>query len=290
MNETNRQPNRAHHQLNRLSWNAGTKAHNSHKGDQARFFRDGGCTLFPEEKALLGDLAGKSLLHLQCNSGQDSLSIARHLGADVTGVDISDEAVRFARRLSRESGIPAEFVRADIYDFFVESDREFGCAFASYGALCWLSDLEAWGRGVAGMLAPGGRFVLVDFHPAFAIVDEDWRIRHAYMGGVATEFESGVGDYVALTGSAAETDSLDPGIQDFVNPHPGVEYQWGLAEAVMALVGAGLELRQLAEYSHCNGFKPMADMRDLGGRRYGMPATLPGQFPLMFSLVAERPA
>lgn len=86
------------HEANRLSWNAATVAHNSHKGDQAAFFRRGGSTLFPEELDLLGDIAGLSLLHLQCNSGQDSLSLAQ-LGADVTGVDISDEAIAFARRL-----------------------------------------------------------------------------------------------------------------------------------------------------------------------------------------------
>ena len=30
------------HEANRLSWNAATVAHNSHKGDQAAFFRAGG--------------------------------------------------------------------------------------------------------------------------------------------------------------------------------------------------------------------------------------------------------
>ena len=90
------------HEANRLSWNAATVAHNSHKGDQAAFFRKGGSTLFPEEARLLGDVKGLSVLHLQCNAGQDSLSIAR-LGAEVTGVDISDEAVDFATRLSQQS-------------------------------------------------------------------------------------------------------------------------------------------------------------------------------------------
>ena len=65
-------PNKAHHEINRLSWNEGTKAHNSHKGDQATFFRNGGNTLYPEETRLLGDIKGKTLVHLQCNSGQDT--------------------------------------------------------------------------------------------------------------------------------------------------------------------------------------------------------------------------
>ena len=282
-------PNREHHQINRRSWNEGTKAHNSHKGDQAAFFRAGGNTLFAEETRLLGDVAGKTLLHLQCNSGQDTLSIANHLGARVTGVDISDEAIRFARELSRESGIDAKFLRADIYDFFEANREQFDVAFASYGALCWLSDLEAWGRGVSSCLRSGGRFVLIDFHPVFAIFDEGWNLRHDYMGGKVYEFESGVGDYVAMTGAAAETDELLPGIENFVNPYPGVEYQWGLAEIVTALLDAELRLLDMREYDVSNGFKPMDDMRELGKRRYGMPEHLPQAIPLMFSIVAGKP-
>lgn len=281
-------PNRTHHEINRLSWNAGTKAHNSHKGDQAAFFRAGGNTLFSEEMALLGDVSGKRLLHLQCNCGQDTLSLAGHLGAHCTGVDISDEAIRFARQLSCDTGIAADFLRADIYDYFDQNKLQYDAVFSSYGVLCWLSDLAAWGRGIANCLRPGGSFVLVDFHPAFAIFDEQWRLRHDFMGGVVHEFDSGVGDYVALTGSAAETNQLQPGVVDFVNPYPGVEYQWGTAEVVMALVDAGLTLAHLREYDYCNGFKPMPDMRELGGRRYAMPAHLPQRIPLMLSVVAEK--
>jgi len=281
--------NKAHHEMNRLAWNAGTKAHNSHKGDQAAFFRAGGDTLFAEEKKLLGDIAGQSLLHLQCNAGQDSLSIARHLGATVTGVDISDEAIRFARQLALASGIAAHFIRADIYDFFESNQERYDIAFSSYGVLCWLSDLRGWGRGIASCLKRGGRFVLVDFHPAFAMFDEEWRLRYAYMGGLCYEFEAGVGDYVAYSGAAAEIEQLEPGIRDFKNPYPGVEYQWGLAEVLMSLLAAGLTLRHFAEYDYCNGFRPFPNMRELGGRRYASAAGFPRQIPLMFSLVLERP-
>lgn len=280
-------PNKTYHEINRRSWNEGVKAHNSHKGDQAAFFRAGGNTLFPEERSLLGDIAGQTLLHLQCNCGQDSLSIARHLGAIVTGVDISDEAIRFARRLSRDCGIEAKFHRSDVYEYFTRTSERVDTVFSSYGALCWLSDLAAWGRGIAACLKPGGRFILVDFHPAFAMFDPAWRLSHDYMGGAPNEFESGVGDYVALTGAAAEIDCLLPGVRDFHNPYPGVEFQWGIADVVSALLDAGLRLSDLAEYNYCNGFKPMSDMIDMGGRRYAMPAHLPQRFPLMFSLTAE---
>src|SRR5215471_9001220 len=104
------QSERTLREANRRSWNAATRAHNSHKGDQARYFREGGSTLRPEELGLLGEVVGLRVLHLLCNSGQDTLSIAR-LGAEVTGVDISDEAIDFATRLAADVGIAATFQR-----------------------------------------------------------------------------------------------------------------------------------------------------------------------------------
>ena len=63
------------HEDNRLSWNEATIAHNSHKGDQAAFFRNGGNKLYDEEKDLLGDIHGLTVVHLQCNAGQDTLTV-----------------------------------------------------------------------------------------------------------------------------------------------------------------------------------------------------------------------
>jgi 2-polyprenyl-3-methyl-5-hydroxy-6-metoxy-1,4-benzoquinol methylase len=128
------------HEENRRSRNEVTRAHNSHKGDQAAFFRNGGTTLHPEERELLGDIRGRSVVHLQCNAGQDTLSLAR-LGATVTGVDISDTSIDFARALSQETGITATFVRSDLYDWLEETAKgstRFDRTFCSYGALCWL--------------------------------------------------------------------------------------------------------------------------------------------------------
>jgi SAM-dependent methyltransferase len=281
-------PNKAHHEINRLSWNEGTKAHNSHKGDQTKFFRNGGDTLFQEEIQLLGDIKDKTLVHLQCNSGQDSLSIVNHLGAKVTGVDISDEAINFAKQLSQDSGILAEFVRDDVYDWLEKNNTQYDVAFSSYGTIMWLSDLKAWGQGIAKSLKSGGRFILVEFHPAFMMLEDGWVLHYDYMGGTHVEFDEGIGDYIALTGSAAEIDELEEGVKDFANPHPGVEYQWGIADIVMALVSAGLTLTAVQEYNYSNGFKMLPDMRDLGNRQYAMPEDKPQNFPLMLSIIAEK--
>ena len=278
------------HEANRLSWNAATAAHNSHKGDQAAFLRAGGSTLFPEELELLGELRGRTLLHLQCNSGQDTLSLAR-LGAVATGVDISDEAIGFARWLAAESGIPATFERADVYDWLEEAGRAGRCfdqVFASYGVICWLSDLRAWARGIAGVLAPGGRFVLVEFHPVVAMFDEELRPAYPYSGGEPVVWEPGVGDYVARSGEGLlHGATYREGVVDFRNPHRSHEFNWGVGEVVSALLEAGLALEALREYPYSNGCVFWPGMRRAPGRRMLLPEGVP-EFPLMFGVAARK--
>ncbi len=278
------------HEANRRSWNAATVAHNSHKGDQAAFLRAGGSTLFPEETELLGDLRGRSLLHLQCNAGQDTLSLARR-GARCTGVDISDEAVAFARRLSAESGIQAHFERADVYDWLRDArgqGRRYDVAFASYGVLAWLSDLRAWARGVADALAPGGRLVLVEFHPVLGMFDTDRSLRYPHSsGGEPLPTAEGIGDYVAESADGLVPGGSAGGVEGFRNPHPTYEFTWGLGDVVQATVDAGLRIDVLREWPYANGWKPFDEMAPEPGRRWRLPDGVPA-LPLMFGLVASK--
>jgi SAM-dependent methyltransferase len=283
-------PRKELHEDNRIAWNAATVAHNSHKVDQARFLREGGTTLFPEELELLGDIEGHTLVHLQCNAGQDSLCLAR-LGATVTGVDISDEAIAFARRLAIDSGIPATFVRADVYDWLAAAERRperYDVVFSSYGSLVWLSDIRAWGSGVAAVLKPGGRAVLVEFHPFAMVFDWDWSHKVPYFAdGLPVTYEHGIGDYVALSGGALAPSGYVEGVTDFVNPHRGHEFQWGIGEVATALLDAGLAVTTLREYPYMNAAKLFDRMRELPGKRMVPPEDVPN-LPLMFGLVATK--
>ena len=275
---------------NRVSWNAVVGAHDSHRGGLSRFLRENGSTLFPEELNLLGDIEGKFLAHLQCNSGGDSISLAK-LGATVTGVDISDEAVRSARDLAQKSGVQATFERADVYDWLEEVSREgrrFDVVFASYGVVCWLPDLGAWAGGIAEVLEPGGRFVLVDFHPAAEIFDEDWKHARDYpSGGVPLLLEEGVGDYVAGSDGGLTPAGFAEGINGFENPEKAHLFRWGLGEVVTALAGAGLRIAAVEEYPYTNGERNFAGMRELRGKRMVPPENVP-TVPLMYGIRAER--
>lgn len=277
---------------NRRSWNAVVGAHDSHRGDLAGHLRGGGSTLFPEELDLLGDLRGRTLAHLQCNSGGDSLSLAS-LGAAVTGVDISDAAISSARALSSEAEISASFVRADVLDWLTataSTNRRFDAVFSSYGVVCWIPDLGAWARGIASVLKPGGRFVLVDFHPAADMLDETWRVAHDYpSGGEPLLLEEGVGDYVGESGGGLTPAGFVEGTSGFENPHGCYLFRWGLGEVVTALAGAGLAITALREYPCANGERHFAGMRELPGRRMFPPEGTPA-LPLMYGIRAERRA
>jgi SAM-dependent methyltransferase len=95
----------------------------------------------------------------------------------VTGVDISDEAIAFARSLAADAGIPATFERADVMDWLAAAARAraaYEVVFSSYGAMHWIAHLDAWATGIARLLAPGGWLTIVDFHPAERMFDRNW--------------------------------------------------------------------------------------------------------------------
>lgn len=274
---------------NRRSWNAVVPAHESHRADQAAFFRGGGSTLFPEERSLLGDVTGCTIAHLMCNAGQDTLSLAR-LGAIVTGVDLSDSAIASARQLAAATQLAATFVRADVYDWLRETaagSQRFDIVYCAYGVICWLDDLGDWARGMTAILKPGGRFALVEFHPVSNMFDSRWRLAVDYPACGRLLPLAGIGDYVGASEGGLTPSGYAEGIQNFVNPEPCYLHQWGLGEVVTALAEAGLAITALHEYPYINGERPFVEMRADADRRMYPPDGVPA-LPLMYGLAARK--
>ncbi|MEF3275350.1 MAG: class I SAM-dependent methyltransferase [Chloroflexus sp.] len=274
---------------NRRSWNAVVPAHISHRANEAAFLRHGGSTLFPEEIALLGEVRGCRLLHLLCNTGADSLSLAAR-GAIVTGVDLSDAAIAYAQALSVASGIPATFVQADVYEYLSAAQAtgsRFERIYAGYGVICWLRDLHNFAAGVARLLVPGGRFVLMEFHPTSNMFTADWRLAYDYPQGGKQLKLPGVGDYVGTAEGGLSPSGFLPGVRDFTNPEPCTLYRWGIGEVVTALAQAGLRLCALHEYCYVNGERPFERMIATPGRQMLPPADVPA-IPLMYGLAVEK--
>ncbi len=165
---------------NKASWNSKVAAHvQSEFYDNASFLQ-GRNTLNSIELNLLGDVKGKSVLHLQCHFGQDSLSLAR-MGAQVTGVDFSEEAIQTARDFNTQIGTQAQFICCDIYDLPNHLKQQFDIVFTSYGTIGWLPDLQKWASVVSQFLKPGGHFIMADFHPIVWMMDNHFNhIAYSY--------------------------------------------------------------------------------------------------------------
>ena len=256
---------------NRSLWDGWTKLHAASAFYDVEGFKEGNSTLMPVEREELGEVAGKSLLHLQCHFGLDTLSWARE-GAVVTGVDFSPEAIDLARSLSAELDIPATFLCANIYDLPEAPEAQFDIVFTSYGVLTWLPDLDRWAQVVARYLKPGGIFYLVEFHPVISMLDDDGE-RLAYPYFIADEplqFES-EGSYAAPEDDVKRT-----------------AYEWphSLAEVVMALLNAGLRLEHLHEFPYSTYPFPEYLDKDAPDRYVWKDRTV--TVPLMFSVKALR--
>lgn len=93
-----------YYEANKARWNELVAIHAKSRSYDLDGFLLGKNTLHRVELDILKDVRGKSLLHLQCHFGMDTISWAR-LGAKVTGVDFSDMAIELAHELARKTGL-----------------------------------------------------------------------------------------------------------------------------------------------------------------------------------------
>ncbi|MCI4368911.1 MAG: methyltransferase domain-containing protein [Thermoplasmata archaeon] len=257
-------------------WDESVPHHVASRLYQVPAFRRGRDTLNSIEVAAVGPVRGLSLLHLQCHFGLDTLSWARR-GAKVTGVDFSPTAVVTARTLAQETGIPARFVESNIYDLPKRLKGSFDVVYTAKGALCWLPDLDAWGRVVAHFLKPGGRFFVLDDHSAADIYRNERETR-------AWELE---GSYFSREPFREESDgTYAVAHAPFKNK---VSYSWvhPVSEVITALLRAGLVLEEFREFPY-SYWKKFSFMRK-GADGYYHLTLEEGRAPLMFSVTAVRP-
>ena len=169
--------------INKNSWNNRTAIHLESDFYDNKGFINGKNTLNSIELDLLGDISGKSVLHLQCHFGQDTISLSR-LGAEAVGVDLSDKAIEAAKALAKQTGVDATFICCDVYDLPNHLDRQFDIVFTSYGTIGWLPDIERWAEIVGRFLKPGGQFVFAEFHPVVWMFDDDFtHVQYKYNNG-----------------------------------------------------------------------------------------------------------
>ena len=261
----------------RQNWDERTPIHADSDFYDVDGFKSGRITLTKTEIEELGSVAGKSLLHLQCHFGMDTMSWSR-LGATATGVDISDTAIDLARELNDELGLDVRFIRSNVYDLPAVLDEQFDIVYTAIGALCWLPDMTGWAEVVARYLKPGGTFYILDGHPVSRIFEpvelpnggHDLKPCHSYFPDPeGISYEGGAHTY---TGS----EILDT---------PSHEWQHSMSEIVNAIIEAGLKIEFLNEFavSEYRAFPPMSRHED--GWRLDEHH---GSVPFLFSIKATK--
>ena len=213
----------------------------------------------------LGDVSGKTLLHLQCHFGLDTMSWARR-GARSTGVDFSPKAIELARTIAKDSELDATFVCSDVLELPDNLDGKFDIVYTSFGVLAWLSDLDRWARVIDHFLVPGGTFYIAEYHPITYVFDDQNEnepvVKHPYFPrSEPIEFRIG-----------GQT-----------------EYGWpySMGSVVSALAGVGLRIEFLHEFD----FSESQNLRFLrldGPGRWKLPETQEGELPLLFSIRAGK--
>jgi len=224
--------------VNRAWWDESVPHHVAARSYNVPAFLRGATTLRPLEVRAMGPVRGKSLLHLQCHFGLDTLSWARR-GAVVTGVDFSLPAVKAARRLARRAKISAKFLQSNVYEVPESLGTRFDIVYTGKGAISWLPDITRWAKVVARSLKPGGKFLLIEDHPISEVFSNEptttqLETAYPYFGGRPVREES-EGTYA----TAAKM-------------RHRVTYGWihPISEIVSSLVVNGLEIEAVREYPY----------------------------------------
>jgi len=261
----------AHKKANRDLWDKLARLHVKSKFYDVAGFLNGKSSLHRMVLDLVGHVEGKSILHLQCHFGLDTLSLAR-MGAVVTGVDFSEAGIEEARKLRDFLGLNAKFVVCDVDVLDEHLPCKFDMVFASFGVLEWHSDLERWALIVSHFLKEGGTFCLAEFHPALWMLnDEQSRIEHSYFKR----------DPIFMPNEKSYADPEAGGM--------GTSYCWNhsLGEVFGALEAAGLEVFGFREYDY-SPYNIFAHGVETEGNFYIR--GLEGTIPLAYSLFARRKA
>ena len=225
--------NQQYFNLNKKFWDSRVASHLQSDMYDMEGFLAGKSSLTEIERDALGDVSGKTLLHLQCHFGQDTLSWERK-GAKATGIDFSSKAIAKAKEIRDKLGLKAQFIESNVYDLPEVLDGEFDIVFTSYGATPWLPDLEKWAAIVNRYLKKGGLFYIAEFHPTVYMFNFDnYQVEYSYFNENKPYVEE-------VTGSYADPD----------NPMKGTECFWNhsISEKTNALLRQGLQLLELNEY------------------------------------------
>jgi SAM-dependent methyltransferase len=263
----------AMHAANRVAWDEAAERYEGWFDEAVALIRSGGVNLFGAEVELIGDLRGRCrrAIHLQCAGGRDTLSLWNLGASEVVGVDFSPRMLALAERLAVATGAPARWIEADVLDVPRALDESGDLVYTGRGSLPWIADLDRWAAVIVRLLAPRGRFVLFEGHPAEWLFD------------VGTDGRWVMTDYDYFGGVEASRGWAPEYIDRLSIPDAGQAWKyaraWTLGEVITALARAGLRIEAVAEYP----------IDWWGGHADVLPEER-GRVPLAFSVAGRRDA
>ncbi|HXQ36312.1 MAG TPA: class I SAM-dependent methyltransferase, partial [Anaerolineales bacterium] len=205
-----------------------------HKGmETAEFFAKGGSTLSDRVLDVAGDVHSLTLCHLQCATGEDTLSWANR-GVNATGVDISPKQIELAKKKAVAAGLPVRFIASDIYALPTELlEERFDIVFTGGGAIVWLPDLGGWADIIAQLLKLNGRVILDEEHPIAGCME----VQNGHVRFVDDYFGRKPGMYIGWSHFSGAENATE---QKY-------EFSWPLGDVVTALAQTGLRIELLEE-------------------------------------------
>jgi SAM-dependent methyltransferase len=265
-----KKPEQNYIDINRESWNNRTEIHVKSAFYDLDGFLKGNSSLNDIELSLLGDIKGKTVLHLQCHFGQDTISLSR-LGAKVTGVDLSDIAIEKAKQIAKDTESNATFICCDIYDLPNHLNEKFDIVFTSYGTIGWIPDLDKWAKIASDFLRPNGQFVFVEFHPVVWMFDDDFEaLAYRYFNSGAI-VETEIGTYADKNADIKQS---------------YVMWNHSISEVINNLIKHGLEIKSFDEfdYSPYNCFNKTIEFAP---KKFRI-KHLADKIPMVYAINAER--
>ncbi|MCL6603467.1 MAG: class I SAM-dependent methyltransferase [Paenibacillus sp.] len=216
-----------------------------------------------------GEVSGKKIMNLMGSNGMKAVALGL-LGAETTVADFSEANARYAADLAEEAGVPLTYIVSDVLKLPEEIlNASYDIVFAEQGIVHYFTDLSLFMDTAYRLLAPGGIFVLRDFHPIttklISSKGSTAKVRKHKVTG--DYFDTGLEEKKVsyskyLPASGAMADDLQQSVVYW--------RRWTLGEIVTAAAGSGLIIDKLVEEPNLS-----SDVYDKG-------------IPKTFTLVARK--
>lgn len=215
----------------REHWNLTSSEYQKRHNISTDYIHYGTCCPTEDDLNLLGNVKGKKIIELGCGGAQCSIALSKR-GAICTCIDLSEEQLKFAKKLAKDNNANIKFIHGDIQNLDMISADSFDIAFSAV-AFCWVQDLLAVFREAWRVLKNRGFLVFSTEHPIWARLGdnpEDLMIKSSYFqrtelykesSGITIEFH--IPTFGDIINGLIETDFT---IEKILEPEP-VEEKFG---------------------------------------------------------------